>query len=86
MHLSRELARLFPLLEAPSPWDNVEDWEPIHADGVDDNFSVHGTLPRLRSGVAARGERWEAQLGAARLVDQVVAHRALRMRPPCSKH
>ena len=42
MHGLRELVRLLPLLEAPSPRDNVEDCEPFHADGVLDEFQVPG--------------------------------------------
>ena len=42
MHESRELEKLFPLLETPPPGDNVEDWEPLHADGLLDEFQVLG--------------------------------------------
>jgi hypothetical protein len=53
MHGLRELARLFPILEAPPPGDNVEDWEPDASDDLEDELEVHGTLPRPRAGVAA---------------------------------
>ena len=92
MHGSRELARLFPLLEAPPPWDNVKDWEPFHVDGVEhadeveDELMVHGNLPWPREGVAARGETGEVQSSAARFVEQVVADRSPLKRPPGSRH
>ena len=53
MYGLRELARLFPILEALPPGDNVEDWEPVASDELEDEFRVHGNLPRPRAGVAA---------------------------------
>ena len=53
MHGLRELARLFPILEAPPPGDNVEDWEPDASDDLEDDLEVHENLPRPRAGVAA---------------------------------
>ena len=53
MHGLRELASLFPLPEAPPPGDNVEDWEPFHVGGVEDDFRVHRELPWPYEGVAA---------------------------------
>jgi hypothetical protein len=53
MYGLRELARLFPVLEAPPPGDNAEDWEPVASDELEDEFRVHRNLPRPRAGVAA---------------------------------
>ena len=53
MYGLREPARLLPILEAPPPGDNVEDWEPVFSDILEDDFRVHGDLPRPRAGVAA---------------------------------
>jgi hypothetical protein len=53
MYGLRERARLLPILKAPPPGDNVEDWEPVASVESEDELRVHGNLFRPRAVVAA---------------------------------